>query len=503
MNGQSASIYYGGYRRVGRSGPWLVLLLVAPVAVFLGLVAVFLPWFILIPAFLVPLFIAAAWWRPEYAMAIMVTVLGGFLPDFLLPSLPFLGGTLRTQDIFLFFVALICILKHGTDFARWWPGLRPFAAPLAALLLIVAFNVVYSKLVRGNATPGIIEELRPFVFFTLPLWLVMMIDSPSALRRLFWALIVGATLLAIAQIVQATTALHIIHGSRLEDATVGGNDVSGVIRSTVPGVYLMIFALLAVVARYLAGRQGLLTVSSLCSIYAGALLFTFGRALWGATLLGLFLVAWSFGGVRLLRFVVVMAVVGMVAVGGVTVFKPETADTMYERALSVKDEGSARTSLGWRLEENRLAWARIRQQPLVGIGLGGVYKPFSLEADWEGESRTTHNSHVFIQLKLGAVGSVTLAWLLLVYWRQAGRLLRSMPKTDLGRPLVVAMRVMLSMVLITALIRPEWSEPATVALVSLAIGLLAAMANLVNGQHTNVKVEPAPAILYAARRRFA
>lgn len=473
-----ATLLIRGVRHSGQGLPWLIMLFAVFVALFLGLVPVFLPWFVLIPLLVVPLFIGAAWWRPEYAMAIMITVVSGLLPDFLLPRLPFFGGTLRAQDIFLLFVALICVFKHFGHFKRWWPGIQPFAAPLAALLLVVAFNVVYSKLIRGNPTSGIIEELRPFVFFSLPLWLAMMVDRPAVLKRLMWALMAGATLLALAQIVQATSGLPIVHGGRLEEATIGQVSIADVIRSTVPGIYFIIFALLLMVARYLAGRQGLLVVAILGALFTGALLFTFGRALWGATAVGLFLVAWSFGGLRALRLLIVLAVVGIMALGTLSVFKPRSAETMLDRALSITEEGASRTSLGWRIDENRMAWAHIRQQPLLGIGLGGSYKPVAYERGWQGESRITHNSHVFIQLKLGFIGTGVLAWLLWVYWRQAGRLLQPLPRDDVRRPLLVTARVPLPLVLLTANIRPEWNEPATVAVLSLAIGLLAVLGNL-------------------------
>jgi O-antigen ligase len=457
---------------------WKIALLVIPLALILGLAPVVLPWFVVIPALGVSLFVGAAWWRPEYAMAIMITVVSGLLPDFLLPRLPFFGGTLRAQDIFLLFLALICVFKHGGQVKRWWPGFQPFAAPLAALLLVVAFNVIYSKLILGNPTSGIIEELRPFVFFSLPLWLAMMVDRPAVLKRLMWALMAGATLLALAQIGQATSGLPIVHGGRLEEATIGRASIAGVVRSTVPGIYFIIFALLLMVARYLGGRQGLLVVAVLGALFTGALLFTFGRSLWGATAVGLFLVAWSFGGLQALRLLVVLALVGIMALGTLAVLKPRSAETMIDRALSVTEEGSSRTSLGWRIDENRMAWVHIRQRPLLGIGLGGSYKPVAYERGWEGESRITHNSHVFIQLKLGLIGAAALAWLLWTFWRQAGRLLQPLARNDLRRSLLVATRVLVPLVLITANIRPEWNEPATVAVLSLGIGLLVVLGNL-------------------------
>ena len=467
-----------GGQKFGSGTAWLLLSFVMGCAFFLGLVAVFLPWFIVVPAMVVPLFVAAAWLRPEYAMAIMVTVVCGFLPDFLLPRLPLFGGTLRSQDIFLLFVALICLFKHGGAIQRWWPGLKPFVLPLVVLLAVVAFNVAYSKFSRGNPSQAIVEELRPFIFLTLPLWLVMLVQKQATLNRFFWALVVGAALLAIAQILQAVFQLPLVHGGRYEEATIGRETITDVIRSTVPGIYLIIFALLAVVARYLAGLQGLLSVSVLAAAFTGALLFTFGRALWGATLIGLLLVALHFRGLRAFRLAVVGVVVAVLALGTIAVLKPRTAETMLDRALSVTEEGSSSTSLGWRIDESRMAWARIRQQPFLGIGLGGAYKAVTFQRGWEGEERVTHNSHVFIQLKMGAIGTIALAWLLWVYWYQAGLLLRRLARDDGNRPTVVACRVLLPLVLITATIRPEWNEAATVTILSLAIGLIAVLRNL-------------------------
>jgi O-antigen ligase len=464
------------YREVGcRLWPLLLLL---PLAAFAGLTAAFLPWFLLLPFYLVPVFPLAAWWRPEYAIAFLLLVVGGFLPDALLPNIPLFGGTLRAQDIFLLLIAAIALFKHGAHPSRWWPGLAPLAWPLAALMAWAAASAVYSRLGQGTAPQGIIEEFRPYVFWTLPLWLAMVLDSPAARRRFVVALMVAAAVLALAQVLQATTGLPVIHGGRLEGATVGRQEFAEVLRSTVPGIYLILLALLLVVSRHLLGRQDRWSTLALGALFVAALLFTFGRTLWLTAGLGLLLVGLSLGLGKLTRIGLAMGAAALVAFALIALAKPQTAEVMIDRALSISEEDSSnRTSLGWRFEENRLAWNRIRQSPLIGIGLGAAYKPMGYQRGWEGEQRITHNAHVYVLLKLGLVGYGLMAWLWFAYWRRSARLLAAPDLAPSDRAWLVASRSLLPMILVTSFTRPEWMEPATVCAFAAGLGLMAALEN--------------------------
>lgn len=456
----------------------LIVLLLFPLAILSGLMAVVLPIPILIPVLLVPFFAIAAWWRPEYAIAFLVLVVSGFLPDSLLPSFPLIGGTMHAQDIFLGFICIVTIFKHGSQSRRWLPGLSSMMWPLVALMGLALLSAVYSRLAQGTQVAGIIEELRPYVFWSLPLWIAMAIDSQAAFRRFVVAIMILAVVLAFSQVIQATTGFPLIHGGRLETANIGKQEFSDVIRSTVPGIYLIFMTLLLVISRYLLGKQGILLTLLLSALLASSILFTFGRTLWITATFGLLFVGFSLGFGRMVRVGFFVGSVVIVAIGIIAIAKPHTAEVMVDRALSVSEEGGSNTSLGWRFEENRLAWIKIKQSPLFGIGLGAVYKPMGYQRGWEGEQRITHNSHVFVLLKLGLVGYGILFWIWCVYWRENTRLIGQQQMDPRERALFVALRSLLPMVLISSFTRPEWMEPATVCVFALGLGLIAAFNNL-------------------------
>lgn len=444
----------------------------------LGLLAVVFPWFVFVPLFAVPVFILIAWVRPEYALAFLVLVVSGFLPDFLLPSISTIAGKLRAEDFFLGFVLLITLLKYGGDAKRWLPGLKPFVWPLLLLMGLAGFSAIYAVLIAGVATTAVTEDLRAFVYWVLPLIIVMMVHQRRVLDRFLLALVVGAVLLALAQVLQVNFGIQVIHAGRLETAVIGHTEYSGVLRSTVPGIYLIIFAFLFIVSRYILGKQGLFVSLLLSGLFALALMYTYGRTIWGTTIFGLMFVGFLLGIARTIKVGMLLLVVVLGGLTVVSLFKPEVADVVIERAMSIKDEGDSRTSLGWRFEENGLALKRIQSSPLFGIGLGVNYKPAGFEKEWEGERRTVHNGHMAILLKLGLAGAGALVFLLVRYWKEATLLARSLAQQSSDRAVVTVIRALVPMVLISANTRPEWIVQATVCMFAVGIGTVAAMNNL-------------------------
>lgn len=467
------------YAYLGNSPSLVILVLFGAVAgLTLGLMAVVIPWFFFVPLFAVPVFILIAWVRPEYALAFLVLVVSGFLPDFLLPSISTVGGTLRAEDFFLGFVLLITLLKYGGDAKRWLPGLKPFVWPLLLLMGLAGLSAVYSVFIVGVATTAVTEDLRAFVYWVLPLIIVMMAHQRRVLDRFLSALVVGAVLLALAQILQVNFGIPIMHAGRLETAAIGHTEYSGVLRSTVPGIYLIMFAFLLIVSRYILGKQGLFVSLLLSGLFALALMYTYGRTLWGTTLFGLMFVGFLLGIARTIKVGVLLLVVVLGVLALVSLYKPDVADVVIDRALSVKDEGDSRTSLGWRFEENGLALKRIQSSPVFGIGLGVNYKPAGSEKEWEGERRTVHNGHMAILLKLGLAGALILVFLLVRYWKEATVLARSLAPQNSDRAILSVIRALVPMILISANTRPEWMVQATVGVFAVGIGTVAAMNNL-------------------------
>lgn len=474
-------------------------LFVLGVSVFSGLLAVVLPYWFVIAMALVPLFLVAAWAFPGYALVFVLLISGGFLPDAFLPHLPIAGGTLRPQEIFLVIVAGVLVIKRTQDH-RLQERIRPYFRPIFALMALAFISAVVSKFYLHLQTSDITDELRPFMFWVYALLVPMAINDKADFTRFLKALVIAAIMLALAQTLQALLATHLpfplIHGGRIEEAMVGSTAYEDVIRSTVPGIYLIIFALLFVFAGYLHGRRSFWFTMAAAGLFITALLFTYGRSLWGATIFGLLLLGWQVGFARFWKVFLLGTIAISLLVLAIFLAKPDTFVALQDRALSVSSEGAHKTSLGWRFEENEFAWQAIRRSPVVGIGLGANYKPVLLIdtlQDWKSERRFMHNGHLYVLLKLGLVGAGVLFWLLAHYFFHARSLLRHL-SDDNDRALVVASITLLPLLLITANIRAEWMSFPTVAVLATVMGLLAALERLQPG--------PLPANSTGARKHL-
>lgn len=455
------------------------VLFVLVVSVFSGLLAVVLPYWFVIAMALVPLFLVLAWVFPGYALVFLLLVAGGFLPDAFLPRLPIAGGTLQPQEIFLVIIAAVLVMKRSQDH-KLLERIRPYFWPIFTLMALAFISAVVSKFYLRLQTSDIVDELRPFLFWIYALLVPLAINDKADFKRFLKAVVIAAMVLALAQTLQALLAFPLIHGGRIEEASVGFTDYQNAIRSTVPGIYLILFALLFVFAGYLHGKRSFWFTMAAAGLFITALLFTYGRSLWGATIMGLLLLGWQAGFARFWKVLLLGIAALVLLVTTLFLAKPDTYVALRDRALSISSEGTHKSSLGWRFEENGFAWKAFQRSPLVGIGLGANYKPVLLidtEQDWQSERRFMHNGHLYVLVKLGAVGAGVLIWLLAHYFLHARRLLRR-ASDDNDRVLVMASITLLPMLLITANIRPEWMTYPSVAVLATVMGLLATLERL-------------------------
>ena len=414
------------------------VLFVLGISVFSGLLAVVLPYWFALAMGLLPLFLVLAWAFPLYALAFLLLVTGGFLPDAFLPHLPIAGGTVQPQELFLVIIAVVLVIKRSHDHDLH-ERIRPYFWPIFALMALGFIWAVVSKFYLRLPTSAIVDELRPFLFWSYALLVPMAINDRADFKRFINALLIAAIVLALAQTLQTLLAFPLTHGGRLEFATVGFDTYKDAVRSTVPGIYLIMFALLFVFAGYLNGQRSFWFTMAVAGLFITALIFTYGRNLWGATIIGLLLLGWLAGFTQFWKMLILGAIATTLLVTTIFIAKPDTYMALRDRALSISSEGGKKSSLGWRFQENGYAWQAIERSPVVGIGLGANYKPVLLintEKDWESERRYIHNGHLYVLLKIGLVGAAVLIWLLAHYFFHARSLLRRLGDAN-DRALVV------------------------------------------------------------------
>lgn len=379
------------------------------VAFFLGLVCVFLPWWLVLGAVLALAYPLLLWFAPwagigAYALALIVS------PDYKLSdvltlvSLALLGFKLFNAGA-------------GVPLPR--SELRPFLVFMALVLLSLALALG----VFGNTVPYIYRDGRAFLYWLwLPvLYALALRDAPGAVKlaRVMVFMAVAVSLIAL---LQYTFNIQIAREGR-----VGGLETLGVIENDLTRVQMQGYAFVmvglawAMVTATRGGRR-LFVALPLVLLFAAALYVNFGRALWAWSILAVLMCGVVLGLRRAALLGGALVVLGALGLAALTMLRPAVIEAAVNRIVSVADEGAIRTSGGWRKLENEASAARIAHSPLVGIGLGGEYRPWLSEIRTFSEhTRYVHNGYVFTALKLGVPALLVLLWLTLRPWWRAFR----------------------------------------------------------------------------------
>lgn len=448
----------------------VLLTVIGAVAITLGLVAVLLPWWLVVSLAVVPVFVAVVVGFPEVALALVIATYFGLFPEFLLPRIPLFGGRLAPEDLGVIGLLTVLSVRHIGKISMRLRPLSAYAPVFFLLAAIVATSVAISLGLHGVPRKDVLNELRPFfAWLILPLcWLA--VDSKKRLRRFLNALLLVAILLAIGVMFQSLTGIHVLSKGQFMELGTLGNRYDDVTRSTTPGMFLIGGSLIYLIALS-AGKDGgnVLSRVVLALIMCGGILVGFGRGLWVSVIFGLILVCYFMWGARCLRVMLVVVGVGIVAGTAAYVAKPEGVQIAIERATSIGDELRYGASYGRRKTENHYAFQRIGESPLLGVGLGAEYKPPSAQAsDWAMETRYIHNSYLNAATKLGIPGFVVIVLLV------GFIVLRSWRAVDVAdvesKPLVIAsLWVILATGIITSFTQPNLLSANGVVSIAVAV----------------------------------
>ncbi len=382
-------------------------------ALFLGLVCVFLPWWLIVGAVLAIGYPLLLWFAPwaglgAYSLALIVS------PDF------------KVSDVLTACsLALVAakLLHSGARLSLPRGVGRPFVIFMALVLLSLALALG----VFGNTVPYIYRDGRAFLYWLwLPLLYGLALREAPGGTKLARVLVFMAVAVSVIALLQYTFNIQIAREGR-----VGGLETLGVIENDLTRVqmqgyaFVMVGLVWALVTATRGGRRLYLALP-LVLLFAAALYVNFGRALWAWSVLAVLMSTVVLGLRRATLLAGALLVLAALGLATLESLRPTVIDSIVNRLVSVADEGAIRTSGGWRRLENEASAARIVQSPLVGIGLGGEYRAWLSEIRTFSEhTRYVHNGYVFIAVKLGVPALGVLLWLTLLPWWRAFRQRRS------------------------------------------------------------------------------
>jgi hypothetical protein len=315
------------------------------------------------------------------------------------------------------------------------------------------------------------NEFRNLLGFATALIAMPLLDDPRSRRRLMgWMLALGLTLglWGIAQ-----WALHISFGANgdfgvrqgVSLTTNGQGQLQGGMFVFPVAILLGLAALISGQIRAVSTRVALIAVVIANAV---ALVLTFERALWVATLVGfIVLIVRAPGRARFRAIVWTPVALGLVLIA-VSWLAPGTLTTARQRLLSL-GQYSTDPSVRFRVVESRHVRDQIRARPLAGSALGATIhwgQPYNQVRPKD--AAYTHLGYLWLAWKLGVPCALVLVGLML-----AAALWRAPPAAD---PPAGALRSGCQAALVALLVIGAAFPIFNALQITCAIGLLIAIA---------------------------
>lgn len=419
---------------------WLPALGVAMLAVFAalfaGLSAAVLPWWLILIAGIGLILTAVIAWSPLVGLVLTILLAFQAIPGTIAPEIPL--GILRAKPYEItFFLALasVSMRQIPTVRQRREAGMAGDLFTVTLLgLLIILFSAIYSRKYIGNEELVLAEARGFFALLALPaLSLTLKTERDFAVLR--WSITAAGLLVSAYVLIQMFSGQRILAG-RLEDLELSKG--SGVMRSmTDTAVLVQAFAIYHLSTHVRWNRISSLAAMVGLMLAVAGLLGTFTRGAWISAAMGGLFAAYVRGGfTALLRTLLGGITLLSITLIATMLVDERSAAAMIDRAIGIRTEITQGASFGWRQIENKVAFQAIAEHPWLGVGIGGPYKEtLSSMGSFSNEEYLIHNSYLYFPLKMGLPGIVLLlaiAWLYLIRFLRSMRLRRSERPADIA-----------------------------------------------------------------------
>ncbi|MCA9884947.1 MAG: O-antigen ligase family protein [Anaerolineae bacterium] len=410
-----------------------------------------------------------------------------------IPLIPIGFGSLNLLDLGLVGLLALVAVRRAVqkDFTVQMDALGvSLMIFLGMMLLSTVLGLITGTTVLDQAT----TEIRYVGYYASYFVVSHLIQGERQLQIIIRTFLMLAVFVAVMMVAQFLVGYEnqIIYG-RIEEFAQDGTDVEGIARIIPAGRYLILVgfmsftALLAFPERAVFFRRTRFLAWLMLGI---GILLTFNRNFWVSSAIVTFLFLVVLDSRRrsyLIMFMLRMAAIAFVVIGGIFVVAPESelaatittivgrfTSTFKAETFNARYDNEARTSsLEWRRIENEYAMEYIWPPRIFGLGMGAAYRPVVPELD-DGDIEQEgiyyiHNSHFWIMIKTGIVGYLALLSFKLiavgrgvVYWRKV-RVIYS--------PIVMGFSISLVGILFSAIVDPILTDLTWTPIAGLIIGL--------------------------------
>ena len=264
-------------------------------ALFCGVVSVFLPAWFVVSVMLVPSVLVVLLVRPEYALVVFIALVCDLVHPALVPRVPFLGGSLGAGDATLLMLVVYALWMAGSQAGKAQGAQAASAAPVPGWRLLVStvglfgawllLSVLLSLSVWGLSATVVLGETRDLLYLAaLPIALVVL-RQPVRQQRFVVGLVVLGCLFSVGQVLQGLFNLPIFGTASISTLETLGFREYSTTRAATHGLSIIIFSLLLVLGAYVLGVARKALLIPVLGLLAMGIFLTFGRTTYAAVVL--------------------------------------------------------------------------------------------------------------------------------------------------------------------------------------------------------------------------
>jgi len=306
----------------------------------------------------------------------------------------------------------------------------PLNTPLLLFVFITLLSTgiaIFQSKVTLKFSLGPIRDIMNYlVFFSV----INLIRTEKQINLLIRGIIAFSVIVSIVMIAQYSlgATLPFLPG-RVEVLSTEGARFSSVTRIIPPGYSIVFVGFVTIISIWIfnSTRQRSMILTIPLVLNGIGVLLTFKRHFWVALVLIFMIMALISNRKEIQKLVIrgistlVILLVGIFFLMNYTgATGPDLIKGSLDRVISLTQSETYQdpnSSLRWRDFEIQYAVPQIASHPLIGIGLGTMYRPYVPGKDWsEFDGRAfVHNGFYSVFLKSGFLGFLTLAWVMVLF----------------------------------------------------------------------------------------
>lgn len=419
----------------------------------------------------------------EIAILAILLLTSTIIDIYSLPKISIGVGHIIAFDLVVIIPIVYILVKSLID-----RGFKLHSSPLnlplfgfyGIALLSTAIAIIQGR-ISFNQCLGELRDANTYLAFFM---VTNLIWNEKQLRRLLSGIFFLAIMVAVAIGIQYVVgdAIQIMPG-RIETVETAGVTTIGITRILPPGQSLIMVGLITTIILLILEKEtsaAPVRILQICILGAGVLL-TFNRNFWVGIGLALLLISFIVplpNKVKFLKFLLLAVFLALIVLPIASTIDARVGNLINASVTRLSTLFNAKTlredSLQYRFIEMSYAIPQIEAHPLIGLGLGALYRPWDSRIDSiiDYEKRAyIHNGHLWVMIKTGIAGYICLIWLISAGIWRGFKNWKSMP-TPLFRGVMVSFSLTLTALLVIALVNPVFGDTYWAPVIGVMIGII-------------------------------